>query len=302
MPSEPQILIVGSGALATLFAARLSLAGVNVALIGGWEAALDAIAQFGARLRTPSGTHAGAVRVYRYPRECRGIPLALVLVKAWQTARAASVLTECLPSNGLALTLQNGMGNREILTASLGVARVAVGATTYGASLFAPGEVIPGGEGTVSLSEHPQIGAAAALLGAGGFRVQVNPQIESVLWGKLIINAAINPITALLNQPNGALLHNLAGQRLMEQAATEATQVAVAEGVRLPYPNPIAAVEDVVRRTAENISSMLQDIRRGAPTEIEAINGYITRRAAAHTIPCPVNSSLYQLVRAVVQV
>lgn len=296
---EPQVLIIGSGALATLFAARLSLGGIDVALIGGWEAALKAIAEFGARLRTPTGTHAGAVRVYRYSRECRGIPLALVLVKAWQTARAASVLAECLPEQGLALTLQNGMGNREILAASIGTARVAVGVTTYGANLFAPGEVIPGGEGIVSLGNHPQIGAAAALLEAGGFRVQVHPQIESVLWGKLIINAAINPITALLNQPNGALLHNLAGQRLMEQAAAEAAQVAAAEGVTLPYVDPIAATENVVHHTAENISSMLQDIRRGAPTEIEAINGYITRRAAAHAIPCPVNDSLYQLIRAV---
>lgn len=299
MTRKPQILIVGSGALATLFAARLSLAGVDVALIGGWEAALEAIAQFGARLRTPNGTRAGAVRVYRYPRECRGIPLALVLVKAWQTARAATLLSECLPQTGLALTLQNGMGNYEILTESLGAARVTVGATTYGASLFAPGIVLSGGEGTVSVGQHPQIDAAVNLLQVGGFRVQVHPQIESVLWGKLIINAAINPITALLNQPNGALLHNLAGQRLMEQAATEAAQVAAAENIPLPYPNPIAAAEDVVRRTAENISSMLQDIRRGAPTEIEAINGYITRCAAAHHLPCPVNSSLYQLVSAV---
>lgn len=300
MTREPQILIVGSGALATLFAARLSLAGIDVALIGGWEAALEAIRQFGARLRTPGGTHAGAVRVYRDPRECRGIPLALVLVKAWQTARAATLLSECLPQTGLAVTLQNGMGNYEILTQSLGAARVAVGATTYGASLFAPGVVLAGGEGTVSMSNHPQIGAVVNVLQAGSFRVQVHPQIESVLWGKLIINAAINPITALLNQPNGALLHNLAGQRLMEQAATEAAQVAAAEGISLPYPNPIAAVEDVVRRTAENISSMLQDIRRGAPTEIEAINGYIARRAAAHHLACPVNSSLYQLVSRVV--
>jgi 2-dehydropantoate 2-reductase len=122
-----------------------------------------------------------------------------------------------------------------------------------------------------------------------------------LLWGKLVINAAINPLTALLRISNGKLLVIPEVHELMAEAAREAAIVAARRGVKLPYADPVTAVEDVARKTAANTSSMLQDVLRGTPTEIDAINGAIVQAAEKLGVPTPVNRMLWQLVRGLDQ-
>ena len=146
------VLIIGTGALGTLFAARLVSAGIPVLVLGTWQAALAALNAHGARLVSPDGRiRASALSAVDDPRQCRQIQFALVLVKSWQTERAAQQLATCLPADGLALTLQNGLGNDQILAEVLGAQRVAVGVTTTGAALLSPGLVRDGGRGQSDL-------------------------------------------------------------------------------------------------------------------------------------------------------
>ncbi|MBU4225387.1 MAG: 2-dehydropantoate 2-reductase [Chloroflexi bacterium] len=293
------ILIIGTGALATLFAARLSATGVDVTMLGTWPAGLDALRKEGARLAAADGMErAYPVRVTDDPAECRRARFALVLVKAWQTERAARQLTSCLAEDGLALTLQNGLGNREILSESLGLGRVALGVTTTGATLLGPGLVRLGGEGTISLEAHPRLAALEAMLRAAGFAVNMVADVRSLLWGKLVVNAAINPLTALLRVPNGELLQRPTARFLMSELAREAAAVARAQGVSLPFEVPESAAEEVAQRTAANRSSMLQDVLRGAPTEIDAICGAIVRAGEAAGMPAPLNRVMWYLVGA----
>jgi 2-dehydropantoate 2-reductase len=198
----------------------------------------------------------------------------------------------------VALTLQNGLGNFETLAASLGEERVAYGVTTLGASLIQPGLVRLAGDGPVTLGEHGRIEEPAALLQKAGFQVEQVADPKSLLWGKLVINAAINPVTALLNVPNGELLKDPAAHALLQSAAREAAAVASACGIRLPYPDAVVAVESVAQRTAANYSSMLRDVQRGSPTEIDAISGAIVRAGNETGVPTPVNRTLWQLVKA----
>jgi 2-dehydropantoate 2-reductase len=120
----------------------------------------------------------------------------------------------------------------------------------------------------------------------------------SLLWGKLVINAAINPLTALLRVPNGELLERPAARELLAEAALEATSVALKQGISLPYPDPVLAVQEVARNTAANYSSMLQDVMRGTITEIEAINGAIVKMGEHFGVPTPVNRMLWRLVKS----
>ncbi|RME90061.1 MAG: 2-dehydropantoate 2-reductase, partial [Anaerolineae bacterium] len=296
-----RLLIVGTGALATLFAARLAAIGVHITMLGTWQEGLDALREHGARLTEADGaSRAFPVRATDDPADCRAARYALVLVKSWQTERAARQLADCLPEDGLALTLQNGLGNDAVLARTLGRARVALGVTTTGATLLAPGLARLGGEGTVSIEEHPRLPPLADALRAAGFRVEVVPDAQSLVWGKLVINAAINPLTALLRVPNGALLERPTARDLMGELAREAAAVAHALGVALPFADPVAAAEEVARRTATNHSSMFQDVQRGAPTEIDAICGAIARLGEQHDVPTPVNRTLWRLVRAAV--
>lgn len=301
MDKQP-ILIVGTGALATLFASRLTQAGHRLTLLGSWREALEALRENGARLVDAHGNEQRfPVRVTDDPRECRGAKYVLVLVKSWQTERAALQLKECLAEDGLAVTLQNGLGNREILAGKLGAARVALGTTTTGATLLGPGLVKAGGEGIISIEAHPALGPIEEALKSAKFKVEIVEDARSLIWSKLVINAAINPLTALLRVTNGGLLERPAARALMHALAEETAAVASAEKARLAFNDPASAAEDVARKTAANHSSMLQDIQRGAPTEIDAICGAITRRGARHKIPTPINQACWQLVQALVQ-
>jgi len=300
MSGEP-LLIIGTGAMACLFASRLAAAGVPAILLGTWQAGLEALRRDGVRVQTADGEQVYPVQVATSPAQCSGTRHALVLVKSWQTARAAAQLAQCLAPDGLALTLQNGLGNQEILTKALGAKRVALGVTTSGATLVEPGLVRPAGEGTTSLGAHPRIEPLAALLRQVGFAVEIVPETGDLLWSKLVINAAINPLTALLRVPNGELAARPSARTLMTAAAREAATVAAALDHHLTYDDPAAAAEGVARRTATNHSSMFQDVLRGAPTENDAIGGAIVAAAEKHAIPTPVNRTLWLLVRAVTE-
>ena len=297
-----KILIGGTGALASLFAARLTQAGYDVTMLGTWQEGLVALRKNGVRLVDANGNE-GQFKVHATndPRECMGARYAIVLVKAWQTERAAYQLKQCLADDGLALTLQNGLGNYETLIQSLGLDRVALGSTTTGATLLGPGLVRAGGEGIISIGRNQAIGQIEAALQSAKFNVQVVEDPQAVIWGKLVINAAINPLTALLKVTNGELLERPSARALMGALANEATHVAHAENITLPFDDPVAAVEMVARKTAANQSSMLQDVLRGAPTEIDAICGAIVKVAEKHQLEVPMNWMCWQLVKALIK-
>ena len=294
------ILLVGTGALSTLFAARLSEAGHHVSMLGTWKDGLQALSERGARVTDATG----AERTYRVhatsdPNEVIGIKHAIVLVKSWQTERVANQLKGILAPDGIALTLQNGLGNRERLTQDLGAGRVALGITTTGATLLGPGHVKTGGEGIISLEQNPALAPLEAALRSSNFNLHIVTDARSLVWGKLVINAAINPLTALLRVPNGELLNHPWARKAMSALARETAQVAEAERVSLPFEDPIKAAEEVARKTAKNLSSMFQDVRRGAPTEIDAICGAVTERGEKHGIDTPYNRSCWQLVKSI---
>lgn len=296
-PGERRLLIVGTGAMACAFAARLSPR-ASITMLGSWPEGLAALKREGIRLVQGQRQEVHSVAVLEPGQLVAPFQNALVLVKSWQTEAAAERLTEHLAEDGLALTLQNGLGNRETLASRLGRDRAAAGSTTTGARLLAPGLVQITGLGPVSLERHARIEALATLLTDGGFQVQFETDIQQLLWRKLVVNAGINPLTAILNVPNGYLVHNPPANRLMRSAAQEAARVAAALGIDLELKDPGGAAEQVARQTAPNHSSMLQDIQRGEPTEIEAISGAVVRSAREAQIEAAVNNSLLELVRA----
>jgi 2-dehydropantoate 2-reductase len=291
---------VGTGALASLFAARLAQAGYAITMLGSWKAGLDALRTQGVRLMDSMGNeHQFPIHAIHDPREYQGIKHALVLVKAWQTEQVAGQLRESLARDGIAITLQNGLGNREALARSLGSSRVAIGVTTTGATLLAPGRVREGGEGVISIERHQALGPVEEALRLAKFNVNVVEDAQSLIWGKLVINAAINPLTAILRVPNGKLLEIPSARELMKSLAMETAQVAAAENVALPFSNPVAAAEEVAHRTAANHSSMLQDVLRQAPTEIDAICGAAVKMGQIHGIETPANWFCWKLVKAI---
>ena len=293
-----EILIVGTGAMALLFGGRLEASGVKVTLLGTWKEGILAIREKGIRITGETGEFAYPVKATSDIREIIKVPFALVLVKSWQTERAAQQLKEVMQPDSVALTMQNGLGNLEILNDLLGEERAALGVTTYGATLLEPGLVRYGGEGIITLGTHPRLGKLKVYLQQAGFSIQETTDLSSLVWSKLIINAAINPLTALLGVRNGKLLESRAAKKVMGIAAKEAASVASVKGIRLNFKDPARATEEVAAATSGNISSMFQDIRRNSPTEIDAICGEIVREGKRLKVSTPVNNLLFQLVQS----
>ena len=293
-----EILIVGTGAMALLFGGRLAASGVKVTLLGTWNEGIQAVREKGIRITGETGEFAYPVKATSDIREIKKVPFALVLVKSWQTERAAQQLKKVMQPDSVALTMQNGLGNLEILSDLLGEDRAALGVTTYGATLLEPGLVRHGGEGIITLGTHPRLGTLKVYLQQADFSIQETTDLSSLVWSKLIINAAINPLTALLGVRNGELLESRAAKRVMSIAAKEAASIASAKGIKLNFKDPARAAEEVAAATAGNISSMLQDIRRKSPTEIDAICGEIVREGKRLKVSTPVNNLLFQLVQS----
>jgi 2-dehydropantoate 2-reductase len=297
MPLD-ELLIVGSGAMACLFAARLSCV-TRVILLGSWQEGLAAIESEGIHVLELDGreTHVN-VDVIRDPQSQYGTRAALVLVKSWQTDRAARQLEACLADDGIALTLQNGLGNLETLQAVLGGPRATLGVTTMGATMLSPGRVRHGGDGPIFVGSQVGIDPLIETLVLAGVDVQRQKELNGLIWSKLAVNAAINPLTALLEVHNGQLLAQEATRAVMAAAAEEVARLAKALGVQLTTENVADFAMQVAERTSANFSSMLQDIQRHAPTEIDAICGAIFRLADQHGVDVPINWGLWKLVSA----
>lgn len=294
-----KILIAGAGAMACLYAAQLSRAGVEVTMLDRWRTGVEALNQAGVQVIDPSGVvSAYPVRAYSDPAGMEKAKLALVLVKSWQTGKIAAWLKDCLADDGLAVSLQNGLGNYETLVETLDAERTSAAVTTLGATQIAPAQVRVHAEGDTIFADHPRLAPLLEMLDAAGMKVSATSDITGLLWGKLVVNAAVNPLTALLDVPNGRLLELPDARDLMRRLAAETESVADALGIRLPFPSAIRRIEEVLHVTAANSSSMRQDLARGAPTEIDAINGAVAQYGEECGVATPCNHTVWRLVRA----
>ena len=286
-----RIVLFGTGAMACLFGARLARV-AEVILVGSWAEGIAAIRDRGILLEDGPSTETIPVSAQSFDDPEVKADLVLVLVKAWQTERIASKLAGYLTPHGLAVSLQNGIGNVELLGT-----RAFPGSTAMGATLLGPGHVRAGGSGPTYVMAPDW---TVKLLQDAGFECHCcsREEAEGILWGKLCVSCGINALTALLNVSNGELLERREAGELMIRAAEECAAVARAKGIRIPFAEPAVHVETVVRRTSGNRSSMLQDVLRGFPTECEAIYGSVVRESELLGLEVPVNSLFWKLMRA----
>jgi 2-dehydropantoate 2-reductase len=235
------------------------------------------------------------------PEVCAEAEVIFLCVKATALAAALDRIRPFLAPGKLLLGMQNGIAHLEPL-AGLGC-MAALGITTEGATLVAPGRVRHGGAGLTRLGLLTPAPAAAGklarlarLLNEASVATRITTEPRKHAWAKLFINAGINGLTALLNCPNGGLLASAPIRERLTLAVREAEAVARAAGIPIDE-DPVAAAFRVCQATGNNISSMLQDIRNHRRTEIDAINGAVVAAGRALGVPTPVNEELVRQVR-----
>ncbi|HUG07008.1 MAG TPA: 2-dehydropantoate 2-reductase [Candidatus Limnocylindria bacterium] len=242
----------------------------------------------------------------RAPLRSDGAPVdaAVVCVKTHGTAWAADVARRILAPGGMAITIQNGLGNHEALVAAVGGDRAAVGVIYVGARLDEKGELHATGPGRVELG-RPRGGgprrafdALAAALGRGGMTVVATDDAWPSVWRKVATNAAVNPTTALLGHTNAELLADVAASRVADGLAAEVARVATAAGVAIGDEEARRWWREMAELTGANRSSMLQDVQAGRPTEVDAICGAVHREGERRGVAAPLNQAMTLLVGA----
>ena len=298
-----KIAVIGAGAMGSLFGAYLAKAGEAVTVVDIWQEHVAAIRSQGLILSEPAGAEVVRLDATLGTGGLDPVDLVILFVKSAATQAAATDAVALLRLGGRVLTLQNGLGNAEAIAEIVGAERVLAGTTAQGATLLGPGRVRHGGSGETHIGRLSGEADAfchevAALLTNAGLPTVVEPDVRSLIWGKLIINTGINALTALLRLRNGQLADLAETRQLLALAVEEAVKVARAAGVQLPYEKPLEKVLAVAVATGQNQSSMLQDVLRGSPTEIAVINGAIVREGERLGVATPVNRTLTLLVQA----
>ncbi|RKY13305.1 MAG: hypothetical protein DRP82_05575 [Planctomycetota bacterium] len=288
-----RVAVVGPGAVGRLFAAFLSEA-ADVVLVDYKKERAKALSQNGYRLTGLASRH---VKIPVVVEPEGAFDAVVVCVKAYSTAAVAQKLKQWSGSAAV-LTFQNGMGNAETLQKAVGAERLVVGTNSYGANIAQddPYLVHYAGRGEVVLGILDEAAEDALtlflrLFEQAGICVRKTGDINAVLWEKLLVNAAINPLCALLGIRNGQLPRLPSLWRIATGIVREGEAVAAAAGVAIAQ-DMIERVRKVCEKTANNRCSTLQDISAKRLTEIPYINGYIAKKARELGVPAPLNGAI----------
>ena len=299
-----KIAIIGVGAMGSLFAYLLYKAGYSPWLLDRYQERVDIIKKEGLRVEGVTGKHRiNLQRVTTKPEEIGIVDLVIIFVKAFDTEEALRGALSLMDDKTLVLSLQNGLNNLEKITVIIGKRRAIGGITAHGATQLSYGRIRHAGSGETIIGslegeEIKQISKIKELLDSSSIKTSVTDDVEGTIWSKLIINAAINPLTALTRLRNGEIIEYSELLDIQLRIVEEACAVARAKGVTIHYRDPVEKVKDVCKATASNMSSMLQDIVNAKRTEIDYINGAIVSEGSKYHIPTPYNEILTRLIRA----
>jgi len=305
-------LIFGAGAIGSVFGGYLSKAGHDVWLVGR-SGHMRAIKTGGLHIRGIWGEHTiplpFAVSGVKDIPKNEEFDAILISVKSYDTKEA---VREILPFSGeetLVVSLQNGIGNVEAMCEAVGKERCVGGRVIFGVEHHQPGEVevtvyaeevMLGCPGASSLL--PKVKKLAQEINDAGIPTKYTEEINKYIWAKLLYNAALNPLSTLLESPYGYLSENEETRFLMKRIVEECFAVAKAENTPLFWEKSedyfAVLMGRLIPSTAEHHPSMLQDIRKGKKTEIDAINGAIVERAKSLGVSTPVNEVVTLLIHA----
>lgn len=303
-----RIAVIGSGSLGLLWASRMARLSYEVTVVTRTIQQHEQIVQAGICCEELDGEIIHTY-VHSCPIEFAGelppFDIIFITVKQYQLNNIMAMVQSCSHPFTQIIFWQNGLGQEDAIQLLQYRPDTYVAITTEGAYRKSEAQVAHTGQGETWIGTFPHQNKWKPLLREFIQQLQqvvVSPIMETDaifqrMWEKLAVNAVINPLTSILEVPNGELVH-LGFDQVIENITAETCQVARSLGIELDHVKTVKKIKEVCRLTAPNTSSMLQDIQRGTLTEIDAINGAILRYAKEHNIPIYYHELLYALVKA----
>ena len=295
-----RVTFIGAGAMGGLFGSLMTESGLDVQLVDIWEEHVQMIKERGLQIDCDGQIRHVTLDIYTDYRMTRPADLAIIFVKGPQTAEAAEAAAEIVSPNGMVLTLQNGLGNADILVEIVDPKKVITGTTSYGSMVLGPGSIRHAGVGPTIIgpwagADMGKVKEAARVLSKGTIETEVKEDVKALVWNKLMVNVGINAIVALTHIKNGQLIDLEITKELSRAAIEEGLSVAGALGINVRKD----AVEHcwwVAEETGKTRASMGQDADAKRQTEIGTINGAIVRLGNELGIETPINFALTALI------
>lgn len=299
-----KIVIVGPGAIGLLFAGLLSKSKEEVWLLDKDPQRAERLRKDGMKIEGLTSLKIQNPKVTSNPAEVSDADFWIICVKSYDTKSVVKKILPHVKPEGFVVSLQNGLGNVELVSESLGLDRVLVGVTSMGATLMTEGVSRHAGEGETIIgklngSMSVELKELREVFQKSRIPVRISKDVVGVLWSKLIINVGINALTALTRFKNGKLIALEGTRKILKEAITEAVKVAKRKRVKLLFDDVLAKTESVCDATAENVSSMLQDVLNRKKTEIDFLNGAIVRQGESLGVKTPVNALLVDLIKSI---
>jgi len=228
--------------------------------------------------------------------------LIIICTKSFDTDDAMRSISDHLSADSVVLSLQNGLNNEKVISSYVGEDRTIGGVTSNGVTFIEPGKVRHAGVGETVIGSYPRghhesIDDVCEILNRAGIKTRTSSEIISHIWEKTIVNSAINPLTAVLDIKNGALIEDEFLEHLLEKIVSESVKVAEKQ-IDTSEDSLVSRTMEVADNTSDNYSSMLQDIRNKNKTEIEQINGEIIKIGGRSGVQTPINQTLFNLVKS----
>lgn len=300
-----KIAIIGAGAMGMLFGAKLQLAGNDVTMVDVVPTVLDAISANGIIMREGDNVRNVPIKAGRAEDVEGWVDLAILFTKTLYSKSAlTSAVNTFVGPDTYILTLQNGIGNVELIRSFVKLEKVLVGVTNYASDVEGPGKIAPTGDGYVklmsaNLEDSPMLHSVEQALSQAGLQTTVTPQVFEAIWEKVGFNAAVNSMTAICRIPVGGVGITEEGRKLAFHIADETAAVAQAHGVQILAENIHASLNNAFGAHKDHFTSMAQDVLKKRRTEVAYINGGIVRKAAEKGLQVPYTEAVYDLLRVI---
>lgn len=296
-----KIAILGAGAMGSIYGGFLSQNN-EVWFVDVWKDHVNAINESGLTLTE------GGINMEFHPKaretgkEVGPCDLVVVFVKSVNTAEAIAGNKELFDENTLVLSLQNGYGNADDMLKYVSAKNIVIGVTHHGGNVLGPGHVQINGRGKTAVGvveggDFANAQKVAQALTVSDLECEASQDAIKTVWSKVIANAALNGLTALLGVHNGYMLESPDMDFLYTAILKEGVAVANAEGMGFAEEQTIQNTKAGLKKVAANRSSMLQDVTNRRKTEVERINGAIVDMGVKHGIATPYNKCVTNLIK-----
>jgi 2-dehydropantoate 2-reductase len=296
-------VIMGAGAMGSLFGGILASSGEEVWLVDLWKEHIEALRFNGLSLEEKGQEKHIPIRATTEAASVGKADLVILFVKTYHTDKAVTDALILEKEDTVFLTLQNGLGNEEVICRQVNPKKIVLGVTNQGATLLGPGKIRHAGWGKTFIGEldgkrTDRVAEIAQRFQKAGIETEVSIHIQYLIWEKLLINIGINALAAVTGLKNGQLLDHPETLLLMEGLVAEAVEVARRKGIPIEG-KPIEKVKAVAEATQANRCSMGQDLDHRRRTEIDAINGAVVREAERLSISTPYNRMIADIIKVI---